>query len=120
MTNSRHSTSRRSFVLTVDTVMFEPELDEGCTVIIDPDRAFTVGSLVAVQAFAHREDNFPLLVRWLGSYQRDDAGQVCKPGDQSEMIALVLHGEGHRRYAWASSETDGTNVATVSGNRSSH
>ena len=52
--------------------------------------------------------------------QRDDAGQVCKPGDPSEMIALVLHGEGHRRYAWASSETDGTNVATVSGNRSSH
>jgi hypothetical protein len=34
--------------------MFEPELDEGCTVIIDPDRAFTVGSLVAVQAFASR------------------------------------------------------------------
>ena len=54
MTNSRHSTSRRSFVLTVDTDMFEPELDEGCTVIIDPDRAFTVGSLVAVQAFASR------------------------------------------------------------------
>jgi SOS-response transcriptional repressor LexA len=72
MTNSRHSTSRRSFVLTVDTDMFEPELDEGCTVIIDPDRAFTVGSLVAVQTFAHRDDSFPLLVQWLGSSQRDD------------------------------------------------
>jgi hypothetical protein len=30
----------------VDTDAFEPELDEGCTVIIDPDRAFTVGSPV--------------------------------------------------------------------------
>ena len=91
MTNSRHSTSR-SFVLTVDTDAFEPELDEGCTVIIDPDRVFTVGSLVVVQAFADREDSFPLLVRWLGSSQRDDKGRRCKPRDPSEMIALSPHG----------------------------
>jgi hypothetical protein len=91
MTNSRHSTSR-SFVLTVDTDMFEPELDEGCTVIIDPDRAFTVGSLVAVQAFAHQEDSFPLLVRWLGSSRRDDKGRRCKPGHPSERVAISPHG----------------------------
>jgi hypothetical protein len=70
MTNSRYSTYQHSLILTIDSDLFEPEL-----VIIDPDRAFTVGSLVAVQASARRENSFPLLVR-VGSSRRDDKGRL--------------------------------------------
>ena len=47
MTNSRHSTSRRSFVLTVDTDVFEPELDEACAATGRRASSFTISRPVS-------------------------------------------------------------------------
>jgi len=66
-----------------------PECQE---VLIDLNRALSVGDLIAVELFTGSRNPVVLLTRWLGSSRRDDRGYFCEKGYRHERVAASPRG----------------------------